>query len=46
MDPFAADELVGFLNCSEQITQTDLPHRHHLLIEHFDDPLNKATASR
>jgi ATP-dependent Lhr-like helicase len=46
MDPFAADELIGFFKLQRQITQTDLPHRHHLLIEHFDDPLNKADSKQ
>jgi ATP-dependent Lhr-like helicase len=38
----AADELIGFLKKQQQVTRTALPHRHHLLIEHFQDPLNTA----
>ena len=36
----AADELIGHLKRQREATGTDLPHRRHLLIEHFDDPLN------
>jgi ATP-dependent Lhr-like helicase len=36
----AADELIGHLRRQREATGTDLPHRRHLLIEHFDDPLN------
>ena len=36
----AADELIGHLKRQREATGTALPHRHHLLIEHFDDPLN------
>ncbi len=42
MDEAAADELIGFLKRQQESTGADLPHRHHLLIEHFDDPLNTA----
>ncbi len=40
LDDTAADELIGHLKRQKEATGTDLPHRHHLLIEHFDDPLN------
>ena len=40
LDETAADELIGHLKRQREATGTDLPHRHHLLIEHFDDPLN------
>ncbi|MDP1992750.1 MAG: DEAD/DEAH box helicase [Syntrophales bacterium] len=40
LDDMAADELIGHLKRQREATGTDLPHRHHLLIEHFDDPLN------
>lgn len=39
-DP-AAEELIGFLQRQKAATESDLPHRYHLLIEHFDDPLNR-----
>ena len=40
LDDAAAVELIGHLKRQREATGTDLPHRHHLLIEHFDDPLN------
>ncbi len=46
MEPAAATELIGFLKLQRQMTETDLPHRYHLLIEHFDDPLNKADSKQ
>ena len=46
MDPVAADELIGFLRLQRQMTETALPHRYHLLIEHFDDPLNRADSKQ
>ena len=39
MDEAAADELLHFLGRQKEATGTALPHRHHLLIEHVDDPL-------
>ena len=41
MDQAAASSLVDFLKRQKQITQADLPHRHHLLVEHFSDPMNQ-----
>ncbi len=38
----AAEELIGHLKRQRIATGTDLPHRRHLLVEHFDDPLNTA----
>ncbi len=35
-------ELVNFLNRQKVKTGVSLPHRHHLVIEHFDDPLNRS----
>ncbi|MCP4682301.1 MAG: ATP-dependent helicase [Desulfobacterales bacterium] len=46
MDESAANQLISFLKLQKEITQKDLPHRHHLLIEHFDDPLNKADSKQ
>jgi ATP-dependent Lhr-like helicase len=40
LDNWAADELISYLRRQREATGTDLPHRHHLLIEHFQDPLN------
>jgi ATP-dependent helicase Lhr and Lhr-like helicase len=40
LDDPAAAELIGHLKRQREATGTDLPHRRHLLIEHFDDPLN------
>jgi ATP-dependent helicase Lhr and Lhr-like helicase len=34
----AADELIGFLKLQKEATGTSLPHRHHLLIEHIEEP--------
>lgn len=42
MDNIASLKLIDFLKYQKDITGTDLPHRHNLLIEHFDDPMNKA----
>ena len=42
LDERAADELIGFLKRQQEVTRAALPHRHHLLIEHFPDPLNTA----
>ncbi len=46
MSPAAASELIGFLKLQRRMTEADLPHRHHLLIEHFEDPLNKADSKQ
>jgi ATP-dependent helicase Lhr and Lhr-like helicase len=40
LEETAADELIGHLTRQKEATGRDLPHRRHLLIEHFDDPLN------
>ncbi|HDP81415.1 MAG TPA: DEAD/DEAH box helicase, partial [Spirochaetes bacterium] len=42
MDETAATELVSFLRLQREATGAPLPHRRHLLIEHFDDPANRA----
>ncbi len=46
LDEAAADELIGHLKRQREATGTDLPHRHHLLIEHFDDPLNTSDSKQ
>ncbi len=40
LDERAAEELIGFLKRQQDATRAELPHRHHLLIEHFPDSLN------
>jgi ATP-dependent Lhr-like helicase len=42
----AAENLSAFLLRQKEITGATLPHRHHLLIEHFNDPLNTADAKQ
>jgi len=42
LDETAADELIAYLKRQREATGADLPHRHHLLIEHFKDPLNQS----
>ncbi|RJQ49820.1 MAG: DEAD/DEAH box helicase [Desulfobacteraceae bacterium] len=41
MDEASAQELIDFLKRQKAATGTRLPHRHHLLIEHFEDPMNR-----
>ncbi len=41
LDGPAAEELVSFLKLQKQATGVGLPHRHHLVIEHFSDPNNR-----
>jgi ATP-dependent Lhr-like helicase len=45
-DEASAQSLVGFLEQQRAVTGCDLPHRHHLLIEHVEGPLAQATFSR
>jgi len=40
MTEIAARELVGFLKRQRVETRAPLPHRHHILVEHFHDPAN------
>jgi ATP-dependent Lhr-like helicase len=42
MDPQAAEALLEFLQGQKEATRQALPHRHHLLIEHFQDPMNQS----
>ncbi len=42
MDQTSAAELVSFLKRQKEATRAPLPHRRHILIEHFDDPLNRS----
>jgi len=46
MDRTAADYLHSYLRLQRQSSGADLPHRHHLLIEHYDDPLNRSDAKQ
>ena len=34
MDSIAAEQLIAYLKRQKEVTQTDLPHRRHILIEH------------
>jgi ATP-dependent Lhr-like helicase len=38
MEETAARELIGFLKLQKEATGSMLPHRHHLLIEHVEEP--------
>jgi ATP-dependent Lhr-like helicase len=40
--PGAARDLVSLLERQRSQTGSSLPHRHHLLVEHFSDPLNSS----
>jgi len=42
----AVGMLSDFLKRQKDVTGRPLPHRHHLLIEHFDDPDNKADSKQ
>ncbi len=42
----AAGRLLAFLKLQKEVTGRPLPHRHHLLIEHCDDPGNKADSKQ
>jgi ATP-dependent Lhr-like helicase len=41
MEETAVDELIGFLKMQKEATGSSLPHRHHLLIEHVEDPVGR-----
>lgn len=40
MSETAADQLIDYLKRQKQETGAPLPHRHHVLVEHFHDPVN------
>jgi ATP-dependent Lhr-like helicase len=40
MEEAAAIQLIDFLKSQKEVTGCNLPHRHHVLIEHFSDPLS------
>lgn len=46
MQENAIHEMLHFLKLQKKATKTDLPHRHHLLIEHYDDPFNKSDSKQ
>jgi ATP-dependent helicase Lhr and Lhr-like helicase len=46
MTSAAADELTSYLKRQREISGTDLPHRHHILIEYFQDPDNRQDAQQ
>lgn len=41
MSETAAKELVNYLKWQKQETKRSLPHRFHILVEHFQDPVNR-----
>jgi len=41
MDMDSAEALISFLKRQREHVDGELPHRHHMLIEHFNDPLNR-----
>lgn len=43
---YAVERLVEFLKLQKEATGQPLPHRHHILIEHFADPLNTADSKQ
>lgn len=44
--PYAVERLIAFLQRQKEATGQPLPHRHHILIEHFADPLNTADSKQ
>jgi ATP-dependent Lhr-like helicase len=40
MDEAAAEQLIDYLMRQKKETGAPLPHRHHVLVEHFHDPVN------
>ncbi|MGD2089658.1 MAG: DEAD/DEAH box helicase [Candidatus Aminicenantes bacterium] len=42
MSDSAAKELVDYLKRQKKETKRTLPHRNHILVEHFHDPVNRA----
>lgn len=43
---YAVKRLIEFLKRQKEATGQPLPHRHHILIEHFSDPLNTADSKQ
>ncbi|MFP4384942.1 MAG: DEAD/DEAH box helicase [Spirochaetia bacterium] len=42
----AAVNLVDYLKQQRRITRTSLPHRHHIVIEHYFDPKNRSDSKQ
>ena len=45
LSPPAAQAMIDFLAHQRDVTRRDLPHRHHLLVEHTQDPKGSAARS-
>jgi ATP-dependent Lhr-like helicase len=43
---YAVERLIEFLKRQKETAGQPLPHRHHILIEHFADPLNTADSKQ
>ncbi|SFG93538.1 ATP dependent helicase, Lhr family [Desulfotomaculum arcticum] len=43
---YAVERLIAYLKRQKEVTGQPLPHRHHILIEHFADPLNTADSKQ
>jgi len=43
---YAVERLIEFLKLQKEATGQPLPHRHHIVIEHFADPLNTADSKQ
>jgi ATP-dependent Lhr-like helicase len=46
MKETAAEETVAFLKLQVEAAGTSLPHRHNILIEHYDDPGNRSDSKQ
>jgi len=46
LEPLAARAMIDFLARQREVTRRDLPHRHHLLVEHTRDPQGKGEEAR
>ncbi|MCP4215772.1 MAG: DEAD/DEAH box helicase [bacterium] len=46
MSEKAATELISYLKLQKKETKAPLPHRRHLLVEHFRDPINTADSKQ
>ncbi len=46
MEQAAASELIRYLIQQKQTTGVDLPHRRHIVIEHYNDPFNTSDSKQ
>ncbi len=46
MDENSASRLADYLRLEKEIINTELPHRHHIVLENFSDPVNMADAKQ